>query len=146
MVIILGLFLAFLDSRFYFIGKEIIDEQNRINQIETVKGIDRKIRNLNEEIANLDWIQEKQSNYYQILLDVSQDLLLNVKTESINIERDTNRITVSGYAATREALLAIKNKLENSPQKYQGIDFPLSNLTNPKNINFRFSFIYKYEF
>ena len=143
-IIVLALFLAFLDLRLYLIGKQIIDEQNRINQIETIKGVDKKIKSLNEEIVNLSKIQREQSAYYQVLLDVSQNLLTDVRTESISIEQESERITISGYSPTREALLAIKNKLESSPQKYKDVDFPLSNLTNPKNINFRFSFIYEF--
>jgi len=142
LIVFLAGFLAFLDLKFYFIGKEIISEQNRISQIETINGIEKKVRNLNVEINNLDKIQQNQSRYYQVLSQISENLLSKVRVDSLEIDRGTQKITITGFSSTRENLLAIKDILKNSPQYYKDVDFPLSNLTNPKNINFRFSFIY----
>ena len=141
LIIFLALFLAFLDLRFYFIGKEIINEQNKIAQTETIKGIEKKVRTLNAEINNLDKLQQNQSKYYQIIFDISQNLLSGVRVQTLEIEKDTGKITITGFSSTREALLAIKNTLGSS-SKYKNIDFPLSNLTYPRDINFKFSFIY----
>lgn len=143
LTVFLGGFLIFLNFKYHSIEKKIIIEQSRIIQSETIKGMERKVKEINKELTELEQIQIKQSNLYQVLENITQDLLLEVEVQSLEIDRETGKITVAGYSAFRENLLAIKETLESSPQ-YKNIDFPLSNLTNPKDIDFRFSFIYEY--
>ena len=85
----------------------------------------------------------KSVDGYQVLENITQDLFSEVEVDTLEIDRETGKITVTGYSAMRESLLAIKETLEKSPD-YKDIDFPLSNLTDPKDIDFSFNFIYEY--
>ena len=142
LILFLGGILMFLHFKYLSIGKEIMVEQSKIIQIETIKGIEKKIKELNLQLADLDKIQKNQSNFYEILSSVVADTLSGVRVSAIEIEGATKKITITGYSPTRENLLLIKKTLENS-SKYKNIDFPISNLTNPKDINFRFGFTYE---
>lgn len=145
LMIFLGGFLIFLNFKYHSIEKKITIEQSRIIQTETVRGMERKVEELNKELMELKKTQSKQGNLYQVLENISQKLLLEVEVYSLEIDRETGKVTVTGHSATRENLLAIKGTLEISPE-YKNIDFPLSNLTDPKDIDFRFSFTYQYEY
>lgn len=145
LIILLGGFLIFLNLKYQAIEKKIIIEQSRVIQTETVRGMERKVKELNKELVELKEIQNKQSNLYQILDNISQKLLLGVVVHSLEIDKKTGKVTVTGYSAFRENLLAIKQALETSSE-YKNIDFPISNLTNPKDIDFWFSFTYGYEY
>lgn len=145
LIVFLGGFLIFLNFKYHSIEKRITVEQSRIIQTETVKGMERKIKELNKEIDKLEEFQTSQSNLYQILEKITRNLFLEVKVYSLEMDRGIGRVAVTGYSASRENLLVIKEILETSPD-YKNIDFPLSNLTNPRDIDFNFSFEYEYEY
>jgi uncharacterized membrane protein len=142
LVLILSGSLIFLNFKLRSIGQETMLEQSKIVQTETVKSIEKKVKELNLQLTDLDKIIKNQSNFYNILLDIVPELLSKVDVYTIDIEKETKIIAITGYSATRENLQLIKKTLESST-RYKNIDFPISNLTNPKDINFRFSFIYE---
>lgn len=142
LILVLGSFLIFLNFKFQGIEKEITIEQSRIIQTETVRSVERRIKELNKELKELKEAQAKESNVYSILDDISQNLLIGVEVHTLKIDRETGKISVTGYSSTRENLLIIKEILETS-DKYKNVDFPLANLTDPKDIDFIFSFIYQ---
>jgi len=141
LIIFLGGSLIFLNFKYQEIQKKISLEQSRIIYAETVEGMERKVKEINKELIDLRRVQNERSNLYQIIENISDDLLSDVKVYNLDVNSETKKITISGYSASRENLLSIKNTLETL-SKYQDIDFPLSNLVNSKDINFRFSFTY----
>ncbi|MFZ5559199.1 MAG: PilN domain-containing protein [Patescibacteria group bacterium] len=143
LVIILAGFLTFLYFNYWDIENKIAIEQSKVIQTETIKGMEKKIKDLNKELVELKRIQDKRSNIYQILDNISRNLLIGVKVYTLEMDGDSKLVSVTGFSSTRENLLAIKKALEDNPN-YKNIDFPLSNLANPQNINFRFSFTYEY--
>lgn len=142
LILILGGSLIFLNFKYHTIEENIAAEQSRIIQNETVKGMERKVGDLNKELRDLKEIQRKTSNLYGFLDSISQDLFSEVTIYTIEIDGKLNKITISGHADTRQELLVIKEKLNNSSQ-YQNVNFPISNLTEPSDIDFTFNFIYK---
>ncbi|OGZ33094.1 MAG: hypothetical protein A2V69_02785 [Candidatus Portnoybacteria bacterium RBG_13_40_8] len=143
LIIFLAGILIFLHFRYLFIEDKISVEQSKIIQTESYKGMEKKITNLNKELSEVKEIQDKRSDTYQILNDISQNLLIGVRIYNLRIDKSSNRVTVIGFAPLRENLLNIKSILEANPKYNKGeIDFPLSNLANSSNINFRFSFTY----
>jgi len=141
LVVFLAGFLIFLNFRYRVIENRITVEQSKIIQTQTVKEMEKKLKDLNRELEELREIETERSNLYSILDNISQNLLVGVRVYSLEINRNSGMVTVTGFSHTRENLLTIKKILENSPN-YKNIDFPLSNLANPKDINFRFSFTY----
>jgi len=141
-VLCFGGFLMFTSIKSSSINQEIVIEQSKIIQTNTIKGIEKKVKELNQELVDLEKISKNQSNFYQTLLNIIPELLSEVNVYNLELSSETKRITVTGFSSTREDLLEIKQKLEKS-SRYKEIDFPISNLTNSKNIDFRFSFIYE---
>jgi len=139
LMLVLGGLLIFLNFKYQAIEKEIILEQSKIIKTETVKSMERKVRELNKELISLKGIQEKQTGFYSTLSDLSENILKDIIVYTIEIDGDLNKITVSGYSSTREKLLVIKQKLESS---YKSVNFPISNLTDPIDINFNFTYEY----
>jgi len=141
-VISLAGVLLFIHLKYLSIENRIIIEQSRIIQTETYKDLEKKIINLNKTLMDFRVIQNQKSNIYSLLDNISSGLFVGVTVYSLEIDRTSKLITVNGFSPTREILLAIKANLETNPN-YRDIDFPLSNLANPKNINFRFGFTYE---
>lgn len=141
LTIFLGGTLTFLNSQYLAFEKDINDQQSRIIQTETLKTIQNRINELNEGLLAIRKIQDNKSDLYNVLDSINEEIFQGVKIYSLQIENDSKLITVSGYASSRENLVAIRKILNNNPH-YKEVEFPLSNLANPTNINFRFSFIY----
>lgn len=142
LVVSLAGVLTFLHLKYRAIEGEISVEQSKIIQTESYKSMEKKINDLNKELSELKKIQDKKSNLYQIMNDISQNLLIGVKIYNIDIDKITGKVTIIGFSATRESLLNIETILKNNPKYNKNIEFPLSNLANPSNIDFRFSFTY----
>jgi hypothetical protein len=143
LILLLGGFLFFLNFTYQFIEGKIATEQSKIIQIWTVIEMEKRVEEFNNEIIGLKKIHSQQSNLYQVLDNISRNLLKGVEVHNLEIHRDSGMIMVSGYSSTRENLLIIKEILETNPDYYKDINFPLSNLTNPRDIDFHFSFTYK---
>lgn len=143
LILFLGAFLVFLNFKYQDIEKKIVIEQSWVIQTETIKGMERKIRELNTDLLDLKNMQGKTSNIYQVLDSISQNLVKSVEIHTIEIDGELSKVTIAGYSSTRENLSAIKQILETSSE-YKNINFPLSNLATPKDINFQFDFIYDY--
>ncbi len=141
-ILFLSGFLIFSNAKSSAINQEIVIEQSKIIQTNTIKGIEKKVKELNKKLNDLEKISKNQSDFYQTLSNVIPELLSEVSVYNLEVNSVTKRITIVGFSPTRESLLKIKQQLEGSA-RYQEIDFPISNLTNPKNIDFRFSFIYE---
>lgn len=141
LIVFLAGFLIFLHLRYQVIEKRITVEQSKVIQTQTVKEMERRLGDLNEKLQELGQIQAKRSNLYSILDNLSSNLLLGVRVYTMEINRSSELVTISGFSPRRENLLVIKKILETDSH-YKNLDFPLSNLANPQNINFRFSFTY----
>lgn len=139
LILFLGAFLISLNFTYQALEKEIILEQSKSIGEETVVGIENKVEELNQDLISLRDTQFNQSNVYEIIEDLCQNLFLGIQIQSLDVNATAKKIIVIGYSPTRENLLAIKEILETS-SKYKDVDFPLSNLVSAKDINFKFSF------
>lgn len=139
LILFLGAFLISLNFTYQTLEKEIEFEQSKTIGEETVAGIEIKIKELNQDLINLKKAQLAQSNIYELIENLYQNLFSGVQIHNLDIDEATKKVTVTGYSPTRESLLAIKEILETLPE-YEDVDFPLSNLVSAKEINFRFSF------
>jgi len=134
--------LVFLNFKYQAIEKGIVLEQSRIIETETVKGTERKIVELNKQLKELIEFERKQSNLYNTLNIIVKDVLNDVEIYTLEIDKEINKVTVRGFASNRNTLTVIKEKLLSSAE-YKGVDFPISNFTTPKDIDFSFNFIYE---
>jgi Tfp pilus assembly protein PilN len=56
---------------------------------------------------------------------------INIK----NLDIDSNKISITGWAKSRDELLLFKNNLENS-ELFNGVNIPLENLLQKDNVDF----------
>jgi len=135
--------LTFLNLRYLAYEKNINDRQSMVIHTETIKTMQSRINNLNDNLSAIKKIEDGKSDVYGLLDKISNELFTGVKVYSLEINKESRLVTVSGFAALRANLVAIRDKI-NSSSDYKEADFPLSNLANPANINFRFSFTYNF--
>jgi hypothetical protein len=141
MVVAMASFLTLLNFKYSAFEKSINEEQTKVIQTDSIKTIQKRVKELNEDLSAIKKIQDTKSDFYGILDKVNEELFGGVKVYSLEIDRETRMVSVTGNALLRESLVAIRNILKNNPH-YKEMDFPLANLANPRNINFRFTFTY----
>lgn len=110
-------------------------------EIKELKDLEKKVRGLNKNLVFLDKAYKNQIKFSSILENLVQDAPLEVRFDSISIQE--KKVSVRGYALTRDILLSFKGVLENASY-VSDFDFPLSNLTKAADIDFSLSFTYEY--
>jgi hypothetical protein len=141
LIVILASFLTLLNSKYFVFEKNINEEQAKVIQTDSIKTIQKRVKDLNKDLSVIKKIQDTKSNLYGVLDKVDEELFSGVKIYTLDINSESKLISVTGYSPFRENLVVIKSALKNNPH-YKEVDFPLSDLANPRDINFRFSFIY----
>lgn len=141
LIVFLASFLTLLNFKYFVFEKNINEEQTKIVQTESIKTMQKRVKELNEDLSKIKKIQDSKSDLYSILDKANEELFDGVKIYSLEIDGKSKTISVTGNSPFRENLVIIRDIIKNNPH-YQEVDFPLSNLANPRNINFRFSFIY----
>lgn len=117
----------------------IAREQSK-NEIQTIEGLEGSIKNLNQRLILLDSFYTKQSRFSNTLEKIMEDMPSGIQLHNLSISTDLKKVTLTGYAPTREKVLEIKDNLEKSPE-WTDVYAPLSNFVEPRDIDFHFSFI-----
>lgn len=107
-------------------------------EIKQLEGLEKEIKDLNRNLVFLDKHYKERSLFSLLLESLITDVPLGIRFNEIYIN-ETGKVNVSGYALAREILLVFKNNLENASY-VSNFDFPLSNLTKAKDIDFFLNF------
>jgi hypothetical protein len=140
-IIIMASFLIFLNFKYSLFERNINEEEAKIVQTESIKTMQKGIKEINDDLSEIKKIQDAKSDLYGILDRINEELFRGVEIYALEIDNKSKTINVTGHSSYRENLVEIRDILKDD-SRYKNVDFPLSNLANPRDINFRFSFTY----
>ncbi len=105
-----------------------------------------QVRQLNSTITNIENIQSEYINWSYLLEFLHQLSSEDVNISSISVNKEKKEIILRGMAMTRDGLLQLKEKLEES-NYFTEINLPIKNLLEKENISFDINSSFKtYEF
>lgn len=105
-----------------------------------------KIKEVNSQMASLEKIQNEFVYWSNLLKYFSENLGSGIKINQIRCDKVNKTFAITGFAFTRDDLLAFKNKIEETPF-LDKINFPIKNLLERENIIFEITAQLKsYEF
>ncbi len=139
------IFIIFLLSIWLYLNiqlkglKQILNFQLQTPLGKKIQNIENAIQSANQKLSKLNKIQSQQKTYGSFIEELSRLIPSSSHLENLILDAKTKKITINGYAPTREDVLSIKQALENSPF-FTDLEWPLSNLTQTSQINFKFSF------
>lgn len=107
-------------------------------EIKELENLEKRVKKLNENLIFLDGRQKEQVKFSLILEDLAKDMPLGIRFDDLSI-KGTEKVSIRGYSLTRDILLTFKTTLESNP-RIINFDFPLSNLTKARDIDFYLSF------
>lgn len=124
-----------LSARYLILNKfdEIVAQTTLITK--NTQSYNNRVKEINDQV---DFIFEAQSNFIRFscfLNDLKNFGGQSVKIEQLKFSREKNLIIIRGKSNQRTALLAFKEKLENSGL-FQNVDLPLKNLLTKEDIDF----------
>lgn len=141
-ILILALLLlvaqSFLNMSLEELNRELNLWQSK-PEIKELQSLEVKAKELNKNLVFLDRAYKDQVRFSQVLEDLIIDVPAGIQFNSLVIQG--NKISINGYATTRDVLLAFKGTLEGATY-VSDFDFPLSNLTKITDINFSLNFAY----
>jgi Tfp pilus assembly protein PilN len=99
--------------------------------------IKKQIDDINQKLQSFSKLKSQEKDYSFYLEKLIELANPSIKFSSVSF--DGSKVSLSGQALTREALLAFKDALGGS-SFFQNINTPLSNFLKQNNIDFTFSF------
>jgi len=113
------------------------------DQLESSKELekyDEEFKEANSEITALEEVQRENIYWSDLFLELNKIVPEGIALQSVSTKK--MQIFISGTAGTRDDLVALKEKLENS-SCFENINFPLSNFAAKENIEFQSDFSIK---
>lgn len=99
------------------------------------KEIEAKVKYVNKLFSDINKIQQEKSSWSEVLIEISSLTPSEIVLNDVKLDKLENKVKITGFAKTREKLLAYEEFLRNF--KYlKGINLPSSYLINPVDISF----------
>lgn len=150
-IMILFVFVLFFHSVILLISNFILSDNMKIRNTSygnsnLNNNLEGEEHSLSSQVNNILSIQSKFFKPSMIISDLAIISGEGISFDSIYIDKTTNKISISGFAKTRDDLLNFKNKLMAS-KNYSNVNFPIENLLTKEKIIFNLSFdIKSYEY
>src|SRR5690606_22559641 len=95
-------------------------------------------------ISLIDSLRRDHYYWSRALIELSYLVDSNTRLSSVNMDRETGEVKVTGIADDRDGILAFWSAVHKS-EVFHNIDFPLTNLESDDDAPFAFTFYIKPE-
>lgn len=89
----------------------------------------------NKMVNNIKGVQDKFVNYDDLMIKITEMIPNNITLNHLSIDTEKNKVSLSGHANTRDALIVLQDNLKNS-DFFDNLKSPISNLLEKKDIDF----------
>ncbi len=100
------------------------------------------VNNVITDYKNISDQNPRWSNLIKVFVPLVPD---GVRVDSLTVNVKNKTVQISGFAPTREVVIAMYNNILADSDNFTNIDYPLENVARPKDINFHFMFTVKDE-
>jgi len=141
-LIILSLFLSSIIFYLSIIIKsqnELIEIRKNDERTKYLTEIEDKTKELNKSLARIDLKQKEMILWTPIFEELSNITPIGVNLTNLSHQSTLNKVSLKGFADTRENFLYFQDKLGES-SCFSEIEAPLSNLIKQNNVEFTFNF------
>jgi Tfp pilus assembly protein PilN len=103
-------------------------------QIKTV------VDGINQQLKDYEELSKISPMWSQALRAFSADVPDGVKITSFIGDTAKKQIDIQGFADTREQTIDLYNRVNQDKDHFKDIDYPLENVSKPKDVTFHFTF------
>ncbi|MBT3816745.1 MAG: hypothetical protein HOE80_04275 [Candidatus Magasanikbacteria bacterium] len=138
----MGLIIASIAGIVLVGGEIILDEYfegiieiNNINTQQKQGETNKQIGKINNTLKNTRALQSVYTQWSDVIVTLASSTPSGIVFSDILLDTNTKKYTFSGFAFTRDDLLAVKEQLETIPE-IETVTIPLAHLTEQTNILF----------
>ncbi|MBI3963433.1 MAG: PilN domain-containing protein [Candidatus Kerfeldbacteria bacterium] len=102
---------------------------------QSTKAIDERMQTFNARIGELADIQERHIAWIPIVQETAALIPSQITVQQLQLDAEGQTVDLSGIASTRADLLQLATNLA-SARLFTNVEYPISLLTEPENINF----------
>jgi len=129
---------AYLAAQLSSVSDRVAMQQQIVSQEEN-KELKNRLDRLNSHLKNLVTFDAYQAEWSAALIEFAKVLPRNVSLDTFLADRTTGQIRITGFAKSRESVLELRENLLDSDY-FTNVNFPLSNLIRPNDVNFHYTF------
>lgn len=123
--------------------RQSIETQTTTDTVKRLSVIEKKVRELNANIGILANADKDIISLAPVLERITALVGQDAYLKSVSIDASTKTISVTGFAKTRSAVLALAEALQKSDFIAEGsVKNPIKNILKEENIDFTFTFIF----
>ena len=112
------------------------------DQVVTLKkyeDIEKEIESLNSKLKTIDSLSSKKIIWSSILDEIAKDTPVAMQIKTLSLDKETGKISITGFADTRRDIAKLKEKMDNS-KYFKNVVFASSNYSEEtKNYSFSIS-------
>jgi Tfp pilus assembly protein PilN len=122
----------------------LIEQQKQAVARQENKEVKEQLLEFNTHLSNLVLLNENHAKWSEVMIAFSRLVPVGVSIDSFSADRLSGGISIVGFAKSRDSVLVLRNNILDS-EYFTNINFPLSNLTRPTNVIFKYTFYVKRE-
>jgi Tfp pilus assembly protein PilN len=115
----------------------LMEQREKNEKTQALFEVEEKISETNKSINQIYKKQEEMIVWTPILEKTSEIIPEGVYLNAFSYNKSSERVNISGYAETREALLEYEKNLKES-EYFKEVESPLSNIIKKEDIEFSF--------
>ena len=141
-LVVLAFFLGatrfYLQEQYQASAQTLAQQQDLLNNVETAN-LKKEVKTLNQDTANFRDLLDSQQNYSSVMTEIAKSLPFDLTVDRLSVSGQKNVVEISGRGASRESVLALRQRLVASPY-FKNVNFPLANLQRARNVSWSFRF------
>lgn len=129
-------------------------EQNLVHEAENLRArsttqettdLKKQIKTINNQIEDYNNLTAALPRWSVLLRQFATLVPAGVQIQNFGVDSTKRQVIVGGFAATREQVIQLHDNIAADDVHFSNIDYPLDNISKPRNVGFRYSFTVKPE-
>lgn len=113
--------------------------RQQVTTEETVE-LKKQVKAINSRIGDYNTLALAVPRW-SVLFDTFAGLVPDgVQIQNFSVDSSKRIVSISGTATTRDAVILLHDNITKDTAHFEGIDYPLENVSKPRNVSFHFTF------
>lgn len=126
------------------LASEADDLRTRSTTQETTD-LKKQIKSINNQIEDYNMLTTALPRWSALLRQLAVVVPEGVQIQNFGVDNTKRQIVIAGFASTREQSIQLHDNIAADTKHFSNIDYPLENVSRPRNVNFHYTFLVKPE-
>jgi Tfp pilus assembly protein PilN len=116
------------------------EQIKRLTNKEENNKLKKEIQLMNVRMADYKALADATPAWSQVLTAFAAHVPEGVKIRDFAADAATKKVTIAGFAATRDQVIQLYNNINGDKERFRDIDYPLENVSAPTEVEFHYTF------